>query len=121
MKYKGSTSNIESVKVVSTPTPIAASLTIAAPGSANTRQQFPITSKLTAKGVAIPKQIISLQRLNGSTWTTIATTNTTNNVGAYVFTRAETTIGTYHYRTLYTGSTTYSTATSPIATVTIKR
>ena len=119
MKYKGATSNIESIKVLQAP--ITASLTIAAPGSANTRQQFPITSKLTAKGAPITKQIISLQRLNGSTWATIATTNTTNNVGAYMFTRAETTAATYKYRTLYTGSATYSSATSPIATVTIKR
>ena len=92
-------------------------LTISAPSSAKVNQPFSITGKLTANGAQLTKYTVSLQRLSGRTWTTLASKTV---IGTYSFSRTETTASTYQYRTTYTGSGSYASSTSPTATVTVK-
>ena len=92
------------------------SLTISAPTSAQVKQSFSITGKLTANGAPLTKRL-SLQRLNGNTWITLASQTTT---GTYSFIRNETAANTYKYRTTYAGSALYVSSTSPTVTVNIK-
>ncbi|MEI7827929.1 MAG: hypothetical protein WCI87_09095, partial [Euryarchaeota archaeon] len=72
-----------------------------------------------------------MQRLNGNTWTTVAT-KTALTTGTYSFSRTETTANAYKYRTIYTNnvnsvafaseaSTSATTSTSPIATVKVAK
>jgi hypothetical protein len=72
-------------------------LTISAPSSAQVNQAFSITGKLTGNGARLTKQTVSLQRLNGTTWTTLASQTATT--GTYSFNRTETPATIYRYRT----------------------
>jgi hypothetical protein len=99
-----------------TPAKTPTALAIAAPSSAQVNQSFSITGILTANGAPLTKQTVSLQRLRGTTWTTLASQTVT---GTYSFSRTETTANTYKYRTTYAGSAPYVSPTSPTATVTV--
>jgi hypothetical protein len=99
-----------------TPAKIPTTLTISAPSSTQVKQSFSITGKLTTNSAALSKSKVSLQRLNGNTWTTLASQTVT---GTYSFSWTETTANTYQYRTTYAGSAPYVSATSPTATVTV--
>src|ERR1035437_4640120 len=112
--YASSTS--QAAKVTVTAATISTALTISAPSSTQVKQSFSVTGKLTANNAALSKSTVSLQRLNGNTWTTIASQTTT---GTYSFSRTETTANTYQYRTTYTGSAPYASSTSQAAKVTV--
>jgi hypothetical protein len=107
---------IEAKSPTVTPSKISTAITISAPPSAQVKQSFTITGKLTANGASFTKSTVSLQRLSGSTWTTIASQTVT---GTCSFSRTETTANTYKYRTTYAGSAPYVSSTSPTATVTV--
>ena len=102
--------------VTVTPVKISTALTISAPSSTQVKQSFSISGQLTANGAPLTKSTVSLQRLNGNTWSTL-TSQTVS--GTYSFSRTETTANTCLYRTTYTGSAPYVSSTSPTATVTV--
>jgi 5-hydroxyisourate hydrolase-like protein (transthyretin family) len=101
-----------------TPTKTPTTFTISAPPSAVVKQYFSITGKLTANGAPLKKQIVYLQRLSGKTWTIITAQYVTT--GTYSFSWRETTANTYQYRTTYSGSATYASATSPVVQVQVR-
>jgi hypothetical protein len=95
----------------------SSALTISAPSSAKVNQPFTLSGTLTANGAALTKQTVSLQRLSGTTWTTLASQTAT--IGTYSFSRTETTATTYQYRTVYAGAAPYASSISPTVTVTV--
>ena len=101
-----------------TPAKTSTALTISAPSTVEVKKSFSIAGQLTSNGAPFTKQTVSLQRLGGTTWTTIASQFATT--GAYSFSRTETTATTYQYRITYAGSATYVSATSPTVAVNIK-
>src|SRR5665647_2443575 len=66
-------------------------LTISAPSSAPVSKPFSITGQLTSNGASFTGTVF-LQRLSGSTWTTLASKTVT---GTYSFSWTETTAKTY--------------------------
>jgi 5-hydroxyisourate hydrolase-like protein (transthyretin family) len=113
--YASATSSTAAVTVK--PATISTALTISASSPDQVKQSFSISGQLTANGASLTKQTVSLQRLSGTTWTTLASQTATS--GTYSFSRTETTANTYKYRTTYAGSTTYASSTSPTATVAV--
>ena len=108
---------VEAKPATATSAQISTTLIISAPPSAQVRQSFSITGKLTANGAPLTKQVVYLQRLAGTTWTIINAQYV--RTGTYSFSRTETTANTYQYRTTYTASAPYVSSTSPTATVTV--
>jgi hypothetical protein len=98
---------------------ISTALTVSGPSSAQVKQSFSITGKLTANGATLTNKIVSLQRLSGTAWTTLASQTATT--GTYSFSRTETTAAACQYRTIYAGSASYTSATSPTVTVTVSQ
>ena len=88
--------------------------------TANVTQNFTINGTLSAGSAAIPGATITLQNsTNNATWTNV-TTRTTNASGGYSFSKNETALGTYYYRSAYNGNATYASATSNVVKVTVQ-
>ncbi|MGA9078882.1 MAG: lectin like domain-containing protein, partial [Halobacteriota archaeon] len=118
--YQASTSSVVTVNVI-TVTKAANALTIAAPASALTKQNFTINGMLSASAVGIGNATITLQRsTNNAAWSNV-TTNVTNPTGAYQFSNNESAANLYYYRTAYDGNATYTNATSSVVTVNVTK
>ena len=118
--YQASTSSVVTVNVTSV-TKAATALTIAAPGSALTKQNFFVNGTLSASAVGIGNATITLQRsTNNATWSNV-TTNVTNAMGGYQFSNNESAANTYYYRTAYDGNATYGNVTSSVVTVNVTK
>jgi hypothetical protein len=89
--------------------------------TALTNQNFTIKGRLTqGSGAGLNYQTITLERsTDNKTFTPIATTGPNQGSSYYNFSRNETTVGTYYYRTTYAGTITYANATSNVVKVTV--
>jgi hypothetical protein len=116
--YTNATSKVVSVNVT-TPPPIPTTLTIKAPSSASTNQNFTINGTLDASTGGIANAIITLRRSTDNVTFTNVSTNVTNTTGGYAFSKNESAAGTYYYRTTYAGNATYANATSNVVKVSV--
>jgi hypothetical protein len=95
------------------------SLTVTAPLAVVVNQNFTVSGTLSAGMADIAHATITLQRsTNNATWTNVTTTVTNAN-GNYQFSKNESAVGTYFYRTTYAGNDTYGNATSNAVNVTV--
>ena len=100
---------------------IPTTLTAYAPAQATVNTNFPIIGRLTVRGYGISSQNVTLYSWNGTAWLSTGKNATTDAIGVYSFSRNETAIGNYSYRTTYAGSATYANATSATFNVTVTR
>jgi C1A family cysteine protease len=118
--YQAKTSSVVTINVI-TVTKLANALTIAAPASALTKQNFTVNGTLSASAVGIGNATVTLQRsTNNAAWSNV-TTNVTDATGTYQFSNNESAAGTYYYRTAYDGNATYTNATSSVVTVNVTK
>jgi glucose dehydrogenase len=92
----------------------AASTTVVA-----VNKQFTINGTLSGSTFALAAATITLQRsTDNKTWNNV-TTNVTNAMGSYQFSKNESAAGTYYYRTAYDGNASYNNATSNVVKVSV--
>jgi Bacterial Ig-like domain len=105
--YTNATSNVVTVTISKLPT----ALTIIAPSVADVNKSFTVSGKLTANGVPLGGQNVTLFRYNPATnaWTTLGKvpTNSTGVVGLYTFNVKEGAANSYAYQVMYAGTTAY--------------
>jgi protocatechuate 3,4-dioxygenase beta subunit len=117
--YQAATSSVLAVNVTNV-TKMATALTIAAPASALTKQNFTVNGTLSASVVGTGNATITLQRsTDNATWTNV-TTNVTDANGTYQFSNSETAPNIYYYRSSYDGNDTYANATSNTVSVQVR-
>jgi 5-hydroxyisourate hydrolase-like protein (transthyretin family) len=116
--YQAATSSVLAVNVTNV-TKMATALTIAAPASALTKQNFTVNGTLnTTDGTPVAGATIKLQKNMSGAWTDVTgKTNTTTSTGAYSISTSEPTAYTDQYRTTYAGNATYTNATSSSVSV----
>jgi hypothetical protein len=118
--YQNSTSSAVTITVINI-TKMGTALTIAAPASALTKQNFTVNGTLSASAVGVGSANITLQRsTNNAAWTNATTTATDVN-GNYQFSYNESAAGTYYYRAAYSGNATYGSVTSNTVSVNITK
>jgi outer membrane protein assembly factor BamB len=96
------------------------SITAAAPTTVvAVNKQFTINGTLSGSTFALAAATITLQRsTDNKTWNNV-TTNVTNAMGSYQFSKNESAAGTYYYRTAYDGNASYNNATSNVVKVSV--